>query len=229
MKKLLAIVLIALLGVSSLAQETPFQPSCSLTLQSNPSDFMEEFTTKNNDGSEAGQDNAALYWADCMAKRNAARLVNFPTLKAKIMNLYRSQNQFFDFETELAYAAAGGGTMFPHGRARFQPTIEEHMVKMIDLLTTKAGAAKSTAITARYNKAKFMLEARMKRVQATSKAFTEGYSSAEITQKNKAWFDTAKQYALQFSNIRKNLGSSVDLASTTILEFLARGLWADEL
>ncbi len=229
MKKFFAIALLVLVGVSSLAQETPFQPSCAQTLQSNPTDFMEEYTAKNNDDSEAGQDNAALYWAGCMEKRNQARLANFPTLKAKLTNFYRSQNEFFSLETELAYSAGGGGTMYPHGRARFQTAIEVQIAKLIDLLTTKAGATKSASITARYNKAKSTLEARMKRVQSVSKAFTEGSSKAEIAEKNLAWFATAKAYATQYSNIRKNLGSSRDFASTTILEFLARGLWADEL
>ncbi len=229
MKKLFAMALFALLGVSSFAQERPFAPSCAETLQSNPTDFMEQYISKNNDGSEAGQDQAALYWADCMAKRNQAKLANFPQLKAKITNLYRSQNEFFSLETELAYLAGGGGTMYPHGRARFQPSIEEHFVQLIDLLSTKAGAAKNASLTLRYNKAKNTLETRLQKVQSKPNPYIDGYTVAEANQKKKEWLNYAKTYATQYSNIRKNLGSSADLASTTILEFLARGIWAEEL
>ena len=78
MKKLFAIGLFALLGVSSLAQERPFAPNCAQTLQSKPQDFMELYSSKNNDSSEAGLDSAAAYWADCMAKRNQAKLADIP-------------------------------------------------------------------------------------------------------------------------------------------------------
>jgi hypothetical protein len=229
MKKLLAIALIALLGVSSLAQETPFQPPCSQTLQSNSQDFMEEYTTKNNDDSEAGQDSAALYWADCMAKRNEAQLANSGQLKIRLMNLSRNYNTFFSLETELAYLAGGGGTMFPHGRARFQPSIEEHMAQLIRLTMSKEGATTSAAIVARYNKALVTLEVRLKKVQSKPNPYIDGYTTAEAADKKKEWLGYAKTYALQFANIRKNLGAKKDLVSTTILEFLARGLWVDEL
>jgi hypothetical protein len=229
MKKLLAVALVLLLGVLGLAQDTPFQPSCSETLQSNPQDFMDLYTTKNNNDSEAGQDSAALYWADCMAKRNEAQLANSGQLKARLMNLSRNYNTFFNLETELAYLAAGGGTMYPHGRARFQPSIEEHMALLIRLTASKEGATTNAAIVARYNKALVTLEVRLKKVQSKPNPYIDGYTTAEAAAKKKEWLGYAKQYALQFVNIRKNLGAKKDLVSTTILEFLARGLWTDEL
>ena len=213
----------------SLAQNEVYQPNCSITLKMQPDAFIESYTVKNNDQSEAGYDQAANYWANCKYEENNARVAKLPTLKAKLSNLYKSYNEFFNYETELAYAAAGGGTMFPHGRARFQPSIEIHFSKLIDLLTSKTGATKSAAITTRYNQAKQKLEKRLNEVQRTPKPFTEGYTAAEVTSKKNQWLEYAKNYALQYSNIRKNIGAGVDQTSTTILEFLATGLWTEEL
>jgi hypothetical protein len=232
MKKIftLTVAITAILIGLGLAQETlPFQPNCKVTLSTQPDDFMEMYSQKNNNQSEAGYDEAALYWADCKAIENNARVAKFPALKAKLKNLYNNYNQFFSLETELAYEAAGGGTMYPHGRARFQPYIELHFSKLIGLLTSKTGASKSAAITARYNKAKQNLEKRLNQVQTTPNPFVDGYTATEVKSKKAEWLETAKNYALQYSNIRKNIGSGIDLASTTILEFLAKGIWAEEL
>ncbi|MFN3265848.1 MAG: hypothetical protein ACK41E_03315 [Deinococcales bacterium] len=219
---------VCVLFASTRAQEA-YQPNCAETLKIKPWDFIESYAAKNNDQSEAGYDNAAIYWADCKAKENDKRLAKFPTLKKKLDNLYRNHNKFFNAETGLAYVAAGGGTVYPHGRARFQPSLEIHFGKLIDLLTTKAGATKSAAISARYSKAKGALERRTRRVQTTPKPYTEGYTKAEVTAKNREWLKYAKTYATQYANIRKNIGAGIDLASTTILEFLAAGLWASEI
>jgi hypothetical protein len=232
MKKILALSLaitVILIGLG-LAQETlPYQPNCKVTLSTQPDAFMETYSQKNNNQSEAGYDQAALYWADCKAAENNARVAKFPSLQAKLKNLYNNYNQFFSFETELAYEAAGGGTMYPHGRARFQPSIELHFSKLIGLLTSKSGATKSAAISARYNQAKQKLEKRLNQVRTKPNPFIEGYTAAEVKSKRAFWLETAKNYALQYSNIRKNIGTGIDLASTTILEFLANGLWTEEL
>ena len=217
-----------ILGLS-LAQSDVYQPNCSTTLTMQPDGFIETYTVKNNDQSEAGYDQAANYWANCKAKENDARVAKLPTLKAKLLNLYRNHNEFFNAETELAYLASGGGTMFPHGRARFQPSIEIHFSKLIGLLTSKTGATKSAAITLRYNQAKQKIEKRLNQALSTPKPFTEGYTAAEVTNTKNQWLEYAKNYTLQYNNIRKNLGAGVDLSSTTILEFLATGLWTEAL
>jgi hypothetical protein len=231
MKKALVFLIAAtalVLGLS-FAQSDVYQPNCGITLTMQPDTFMESYSVKNNDQSEAGYDQAANYWANCKAKENDARVAKLPALKAKLANLYRNHNEFFNAETELAYLAGGGGTMFPHGRARFQPSIEIHFSKLIGLLTSKSGATKSPTITTRYNQAKQKLEKRLNQALSNPKPFTEGYTTAEIASKKTEWLEYAKNYALQYSNIRKNIGSSVDLSSTTILEFLAAGLWTEEL
>jgi hypothetical protein len=229
MKITLALFAATLVFGFSLAQNEVYQPSCSLTLKIQPDTFIETYTVKNNDQSEVGYDQAAIYWANCKQKENEARVAKLPALKTKLANLYRSNNEFFNAETELAYLAGGGGTMFPHGRARFQPSIENHFSGLIGLLTSKSGASKSAAITARYNIAKQKLEKRLNQARTNPKPFTEGYTASEILSKKTQWLEYAKNYALQYSNIRKNIGAGVDLSSTIVLEFLATGLWAEEL
>lgn len=228
MKTKLLIFALLLASVVGLAQDTPYQPSCTQTLKLAPNAFVDTYTTKNSNASEAGTDEAALYWADCKSKQNEARLAKTPKLKAKIMAYYKSYTQFFSDESDLAYLAAGGGTMFPHGRARFQTVIEERISDLITLLSSKAGASKSASISARYNKAKAKLEARIKKVQIPV-PFTEGSSKTEIADKQKYWLETARSYAKQYGDIRRNMGAGIDLASTSILEFLAAGIWAEEL
>jgi hypothetical protein len=227
MKKLLTAWLVLALVASGLAQT--YQPSCTDTLKQKPWDFIESYAAKNQDESEAGYDSAAIYWANCKNAQNEARLAKLPSLKPKLNNLYRNTNEFFSLETELAYMVGGGGTMYPHGRARFQPEIEIQIGVLIDLLSSNAGASKSAAISARYNKAKIKLEARLKKVQTTPNPYTDGYTKTEAADKKRQWLETAKNYAAQYAAIRKNIGSNVDLASTMILEFLAAGLWGDEL
>jgi hypothetical protein len=228
MKRLLTVWLFLALVTLGMAQTT-YQPSCADTLKQKPQDFIESYAAKNQDESEAGYDQAAMYWANCKYEQNEARLAKLPSLKPKLNNLYRNYNEFFSLETELAYSAAGGGTMFPHGRARFQPEIEIHLGQLMDLLSSKAGASQSAAITARYNKAKSKLEARLKKVQTTPNPYVDGYSPAEAAAKKRQWLETAKNYAAQYAAIRKNIGAGINLSSTAILEFLAAGLWGDEL
>ena len=110
----------------------------------------------------------------------------------------------------------------------FGPTVELHLQKLIALTTSKAGAAQSPTINARYATAKQSLEARLRRVQ-TPKPFVDTYSKAEADAKRKDWLESAKDYNQAYLNILKTIGSRVDATSVVILEFLAKGLWAEEL
>lgn len=234
-KTLLAVVTFALLSaaaltVSSVAAQDiqSYEPPCSEVLRLSPDAFSDLFVEKTNDGSEAGLDQAATYWANCNHDANLARLKSFPALRARLINLYLLEWKFIDAETELASLVSGGGTMYPHGAARFGPTVELHLQKLIALTTSKAGAAQSPTINARYATAKQSLEARLKRVQ-TPKPFVDTYSKAEADAKRKDWLESAKDYNQAYLNIRKTIGSRVDATSVAILEFLAKGLWAEEL
>ncbi len=234
-KALLSIASFALLSAAALtvsrvaAQEiVSYEPPCNEALKRSPDAFSDLFVEKTNDGSEAGLDQAATYWANCKHDANLVRLKAFPALKARLTNLYLLEWRFIDAETELASLVSGGGTMYPHGAARFGPTVELHIEKLIALTTSKAGAAQSAAINARYAAAKRTLEARLKRVQ-TPKPFVETYSKAESEAKCKDWLEFAKDYNQAYLNIRKTIGSRIDATSVVVIEFLADGLWAEGL
>lgn len=234
-KALLAIASFALLSATALtvsrvaAQDIQsYEPPCKEALQRTPDAFSDLFVKKTGDGSEAGLDQAALYWAGCKYTANLEKLVKSPTLKARLVNLNRLTEEFIGAETELAYSAAGGGTMYPHGQARFQPFVQLHLEKLIALTTSKAGATQSSAINARYAAAKKSLEARIKRVQ-TPKPYVDGDSKADADAKRKQWLASAQNYSKAYQNIRKTIGSRVDATSVVVIEFLAKGLWAEEL
>jgi hypothetical protein len=52
---------------------------------------------------------------------------------------------------------------------------------------------------------------------------------AEIAERKKMWLGDAKAYRAAYQNILKTIGSRVDATSVTVMEFLATGLWAEEL
>jgi hypothetical protein len=233
-KTLLANISLALLSAaltvsSAGAQDiVSYEPPCREALKRSPDAFSDLFVEKTNDGSEAGLDQAATYWANCKHDANLVRLKAFPALKARLTNLYLLEWKFIVAETELASLVSGGGTMYPHGAARFGPTVELHMEKLIALTTSKAGALQSPSITARYANAKKKLEARLKRVQ-TPKPYVDGYGKADADAKRREWLGFANNYNQAYLNIFKTIGSRVDATSVVVMEFLANGLWAEEL
>lgn len=219
----------ALIVSSAAAQDLRvYEPSCKLVLRSSPQAFSDLYIKQTNNSSEAGLDDAALYWADCKGAANLAQLSQSPALRARLLNLYRLEDRFFSAETIIAYLAAGGGTMYPHGYARFQPARQLHFQKLIALTLVRAGAAQSGAISVRYSAAKSKLEARLKRVQIP-KPFVETFTKAEADAKRRDWLAEAKKYSVAYRDIRKTIGSRVDATSVLVLEFLATGVWAEEL
>lgn len=225
----LALLSAALTVSSVMAQDiVSYEPPCREVLTRSPEAFSDLFVAKTNDGSEAGLDQAATYWANCKHDANLVRLKPFPALKARLTNLYLLEWKFIVAETELASLVSGGGTMYPHGAARFGPVVELHMAALIALTTSKAGALQSSSIEARYAQAKKTLEARLKRVQ-TPKPYVDGLSKADVDAKRKEWLGFVQNYSQAYQNIRKTIGSRVDATSVVVMEFLAKGLWAEEL
>jgi hypothetical protein len=223
-------VIVAVLALCALglAQDRAYNPACAEVLRFTPDAFTDRFTERNKDGSEAALDEAGITWANCKYDANLARLKNYPALRARLVQLYKLQGEFFRQETELAYASAGGGTMYPHGLARFQPSLQQHLERLVNLTTTRAGAAQSVSISARYAKAKRALEARINWVQ-TPRPFTDYQTAADVAARKREWLENAKIYRATYQSILKLIGPRVDATSTEILEFLARGLWTEEL
>jgi hypothetical protein len=187
------LVWLAALGGIFAQDQLTYNPACTAVLSFSPENWSERYTTKNQDGSEVGQDTAALRWSACKLAANWRVLQKYPKLKARLSRLYTLEARFFSAETDMAYLAAGGGTMYPHGLARFQTSLALHLEKLIALTTSSAGATQSQSITARSKKATAKLEARIKRVQ-TPKPYTDGMHKREISQHINQWLEAAKAY-----------------------------------
>jgi hypothetical protein len=191
---------------SSIAQDQPVTTlPCSKVMAFTPTNWLDQFSSNT---SEAGQDQAALHWATCKQASN---------LKL-----------FIAYETELGFLVAGGGTIHPHGQARFSMDLQVHLEQLIKLTASNAGAVQSASLKARYQQAKATLEERVKRVQ-TPKPFTEGLSKTEAANLTKQWTVAAKKYAKSVREIQAIIGPRIDAVGVLEMEFLATGLWAEEL
>jgi hypothetical protein len=228
MKRILACVAVVVLGGVVVAQDRVYNPPCAEVLKYSPNAFTDRYTARNNDGTEIALDDAAITWANCKYDANLARLKNYPALRSRLVQLYKLEREFFSLETDLATLVAGWGTLYPHGFARFQMDLQVHLERMIALTTTRAGAAQNAGISARYAKAKRTVEARIAYVQ-TPRMYTDGRSSSDVAAAKAGWVDQAKRYRAQYQSILKLIGARVDATSTEVLEFLAKGLWVDEL
>jgi hypothetical protein len=219
--KYLTVFLFGFISCVTLAQGWTYQPDCLATLKMTPEDFTSLFTERNNDTSEYAYDSAGTIWADCKHKANLVLLGNFPRTAERVSKLRTLENQLFSAETYLAYHQAGGGTMYPHGRARFQPEIELHIERVIKLTTTRAGAATSSEIKSRYQRAINTVKANLKRIKNPTR------QDLEYTLR-KDWDATARLYEAAWNAIVL-IANAPDAASLEIVEFVARGLWMDQI
>ena len=218
-----AVLVLVLFGVVFAQEQPDWNPTCQVVFKYKLDDFLTEYQKRSSLGdSEAGQDQSAIYWANCKHKQNLKKLENFPKLKARLEQLGKLEYQFMYAESDLASQAAGGGTLYSHSANRFGIEVELHLERLIKLTTTKAGAVISSGIRARYKKANAELVARFKRVEHPSKAMLE-YSSL------KDWLETVKTYKSAFLGIKPILGNKIDAASLEIIEFLVRGIFAGEI
>lgn len=215
--KQMTFVLVGVITCVALAQDWTYQPGCTETLKMTPEDFTSLFTERNNDTSEYAYDSAGTIWADCKHKTNLVLLKSFPKTAERVLKLRALENQVFSAETYLAYQQAGGGTMYPHSRNRFQPEIELHMERVIKLTTTRAGAATSSTIKSRYQKAIVTMNANLKRIKNPTR------QDLEYT-KRQDWDTEARRYEAAWNAILL-IANAPDAASLEIVEFVARGLW----
>ncbi len=221
---------LAVTGACGLAQTlSPYQPGCREVLQLTAGRFSELYRQKNADDSEAGQDQAAITWANCKYDANLARLQHFPKLKARLVSLPKLEGTFIRAETDLADAQSGGGTVYGHEEARFQPTMQLHLERLIALTTSKSGSAQSASIAAKCAAARSTLEARLKRVLKTPQPFVDGRTPSEKTTARPFWLESARAYSSAYGRVQGLIGSTVDAVSLGEMQFLNDGLWAEEL
>jgi hypothetical protein len=224
--RVLIIVFCSAILTFSLANKSQLpSPPCSQLLKMGFQTWME----KNQDAAEVGLDNAALDWAECKSASNQALLINRPKSKIRLNKLSALENQFIADETDMASWVAGGGTLYRHEFARFQATLEMHLETMIVVTGSNAGAKQSAAINARYKSAKSKLKARIARVQLPKPFVLDGATPEYVAEQKERWKRTANDYRQTYVSITKVIGSRIDLAATLEMEFLAQGLWADEI
>jgi hypothetical protein len=219
------------LGFSSLTSNPAL--SCLDALRRTPQAWSDLLTRVTNDTSELRQDQAAKTWADCKSVSNQALLKSRPTSKARLNKLSALEFQFMKDETDLASGGSqynpGSGTLYRHGFARFQTDLALHLETMIVVTGSKAGAKQSASISKRYKSAKMIIEARLKKVKTLTPSIPDGSSASVIADRKKQWTTTAKHYKLTYNSILKLIGTRINEASMLELEFLAKGIFAENL
>ncbi len=215
------------LGFSS--QTQAFSLPCNKVLKLTPQAWSDLFTEKSNDTSELAQDQAASIWTDCKSNSNQALLKSRPKSKARLNKLSALEFKFMADEATLASLKAGGGTLYRHGIGRFRTDLALHLETMIVVTASKAGAKQSATIRARYESAKTKIEARLEKIKTPAPAVAEASSPSAIAVLNKQWTTAANHYKLTYGSILKLIGTRIDEASMLELEFLAKGIFAENL
>jgi hypothetical protein len=215
------------LGFSS--QTQAFSLPCNKVLKMTPQAWSDLLTKETNDTSELAQDQAAKTWADCKSVSNQALLKSRPKSKARLNKLSALEFQFMADEATLGSLKAGGGTIYTHGLARFRTDLALHLETMIVVTGSKAGAKQSASISQRYKSAKMKIEARLKKVKMLTPSIPDGSSASVIADRKKQWTTAAKHYKNTYNSILKLIGTGINQASTLELEFLAKGIFTENL
>jgi hypothetical protein len=219
------------LGFSS--QKSTVNWSCESILRLTPQGWSDVITKKYNDTSELAQDQAAKGWASCKSDSNQALLKSRPKSKARLNKLSALEFQFMSDETNLASGGGmynlGSGTLYRHGFARFQTNLGLHLETMIVVTGSNAGAKQSASISERYKSAKMKIETRMKKVKTLTPSIPDGSSASVIADRKNQWATTAKHYKQTYGSILKLIGTRINEASTLELEFLAKGIFTENL
>jgi hypothetical protein len=228
--RLFVIVLfVANIALGSSSQAQAFSLPCNKVLKMTPQVWSDLMTKENNDASELVQDQAAKTWADCKSRSNQALLKSRPKSKARLNKLSALEFQFMADEATLGSLKAGGGTIYTHGLARFQTDLALHLETMIVVTGSKAGAKQSASINERYKSAKMKIEARMKKVKTPLPAIPYDAFPGVVEGLRKQWRTAANHYKQTYGSILKLIGTGINEASTLELEFLAKGIFTENL
>jgi hypothetical protein len=215
------------LGFSS--QTQAFSLPCNKVLKMTPQAWSDLLTKETNDTSELAQDQAAKTWADCKSVSNQALLKSRPKSKARLNKLSALEFQFMADEATLGSLKAGGGTIYTHGLARFQTDLALHFETMILVTGSNAGAKQNASISDRYKSAKMKIEARLTKIKTPLPAKIKVSSPSTIIDRKKQWTTTANHYKQTYGSILKLIGTRVNEANTLELEFLAKGIFTENL
>lgn len=210
----------AIFLLSALAQT--YNPGCSETLTFSPGAFTDLYVVLNNNESELGYDMAAQHWANCKHQDNLKRLEQYPNLKTRLEQLGKLYLDLRAAETAIALEYYGGGTLYSHTLARTTPSVEEHISDLIGLTTRTLGAAQASGFADSYDYAIRQLEERVKALR--------GLTDLQLGQTNRSkWNAAIAKYQGVYQSILKIAGSRKDATSASILAFVNKPLWLEEI
>jgi hypothetical protein len=213
-------------------------PKCSDILKLEPKEFVLLYVQKNTYRSDIRPESEIVaIWTKCQQTANDTKLKNNPQLKARIISLKTFETTFFDAQFTFAFIDGGyssitgqAGSLIQEKQDFFEPYLERHLGQIIGLALSKSGAITSNSLKARHAKAKASLEAEVKQksLGADKNVDAETIKNLPLELKNnyvQNWENSALQYRGSFSDIYTLVGQPVDVTSTTILEFLAKGYY----
>lgn len=204
------------------AQAQSYKPTCSETLALSPDAFIELYVVLNRDESEAGYNQAAQYWSNCKRQDNLRRLGPYPALKTRLEQLRKLYLDLRAAETAIALAYYGGGTLYSHTLSRIGPDLETHLADLISLTTRPLGATQASGFTQRYDYATSQVEGYIQALRA--------FTDAQIQQTTRSkWNAAITQYEATYRSILRLVGARKDATSATILDYVNRPLWIEEI
>jgi hypothetical protein len=204
------------------AQAQPYKPACSEALALSPNAFIGLYVVLNNDQSEVGYNRAAQYWGNCKRQDNLQRLERYPALKARLEQLRKLYIELRTAETQIALEYYGGGTLYSHTLSRIGPDLETHLADLISLTTRALGAVQARGFSDNYDYARSQVEGYIQALRA----FTD--TQIKYTTRNK-WNSALDRYENAYREILKLAGSRKDATSATLLDYVNRPLWIEEI
>lgn len=204
------------------AQAQSYKPTCGETLALSPDAFVQLFVVLNNDPSEVGYNLATQYWGNCKRQDNLKRLERHPTLKTRLEQLRRLYLELRTAETQIALEYYGGGTLYSHTLSRIGPDLEIHLADLIGLTTRSLGATQASGFTQSYDYAASQVEGYIQALRA--------FTDPQIQQTTRSkWNAVMAKYETTFRSILRLIGARKDATSATILGFVNRPLWIEEI
>ncbi|MBB6099839.1 hypothetical protein HNR42_003299 [Deinobacterium chartae] len=218
MRQVVALTLAVALSGAAPALAQNFQPSCTETLRFSYAAFSELYVIRNADASEAGQDDAAQYWADCKRQENLRRLGSYPQLKARLEALRKAYLSLLNADSSITSARMGGGTMYTHDLVRAMPDLELHLADLISYTTSPLGASSGQHAQDMYRLASRTLDQRLARLKKPTQ------NDLDYVDRS-TWNQRVKEYEQAVQAIRAIAGKKADVTSSAILSFAAQGLF----
>ncbi len=142
--------------------------------------------------------------------------------KTRLEQLRRLYLELRTAETQIALEYYGGGTLYSHTFSRIGPVLETHLADLIGLTTRPLGAAQARGFSDDYDYAISQVEGYIQALRA----FTDPQIKSSTRSK---WNAAIASYETTFRSILRLTGTRKDATSATILGYVNRPLWLEEL